>query len=78
MLKHSDEKSQERILDLRGPEGNAFGILGLAYRWSKQLGLDTDSILKEMQSSDYMNLVLTFEKYFGDYVTIYGSEILDV
>jgi len=78
MLKASEDKPQERVLDLRGPEGNAFCILGLASDWSKQLGLDTDEILKEMQSSDYKNLVLTFDKYFGSFITIYGSEILDV
>ena len=63
--------SAKKQIDLRGPEGNAFCLLGIASNFSKQLGHtkeQSDAIQKEMQSSDYDNLVDTFEKYFGDYV----------
>jgi hypothetical protein len=33
--------------------------------------LDTKQIQSEMMSGDYENLVNTFDKYFGDFVTLY-------
>lgn len=63
--------TQERSIDLTGPEGNAFNLLGLAKRWAKQIGKDPDDILKRMQSSDYDHLVEVFDKEFGDIVTLY-------
>ena len=60
------------ILDLEGPDGNAFVILGKAHCLANHLNLDSNAILNEMKSSDYNNLVKTFEKYFGEYVDIYG------
>ena len=72
---------QERTLDLRGPDGNAFVILGMAKNLAKQLArvnpeYNWEKIEREMTSGDYNNLVHTFERYFGDYVTIYGVEVL--
>ena len=58
-------------LDLTGPQGNAFVILGVAQNLSKQLELDGEAIMNEMQSGDYENLVDVFEKHFGNYVILY-------
>ena len=58
------------VIDLTGPQGNAFVLLGYAKDFAKQLGLDYDKISEEMKSSDYENLVETFDKYFGDYVVL--------
>lgn len=72
MIKPISEKQEQRPeLDLTGPDGNAFALLGYAQRWGTQLGLDTDAILAEMQSGDYEHLVKTFDRHFGDYVTLY-------
>lgn len=77
------EKEKERSIDLTGPEGNAFSILGMAKNLTDQLeevDPDTynwDKISDEMTSGDYKNLVETFEKYFGDFVTIYGWDELE-
>ena len=77
------DSPRERSIDLRGPEGNAFAILGLAKNLCSQLKeadperYDWDKINTEMTSSDYKNLVNTFEEYFGDYVTIYNADVLD-
>lgn len=54
-----------RLINLDGPDGNAFALLGYASRWAKDLELDKDKILNEMKSDDYVNLVSTFNKYFG-------------
>jgi alanine-alpha-ketoisovalerate/valine-pyruvate aminotransferase len=61
-------------IDLTGPQGNAFFLLGTASKLGRQLGWDKDEIeilLRQMRNSDYENLVNTFDKYFGNFVTLY-------
>jgi hypothetical protein len=58
-------------IDLTGPEGNAFFLLGIADRYSKRLGMDTDAILEDMKSSDYEHLIEVFDKHFGNFITLY-------
>lgn len=60
-------------IDLSGPEGNAFVLLGYATRIGQQLGYDDDQIKKittEMKSSDYEHLVITFDRHFGQVVDL--------
>ena len=62
---------KKRVIDLTGPDGNAFFLLGTASRLGYKLGWDdTGDILNEMQSSDYENLITVFDNYFGDYVDL--------
>lgn len=61
----------KRIIDLTGPQGNAFYLLGTASTLAKQLELDSEKIQSEMQESDYENLIKVFDSYFGDYVDLY-------
>lgn len=58
-------------IDLTGPEGNAFVLLGRAGNLAKQLGLDSKAIQAEMMKGDYEHLVNTFDKHFGHFVTLY-------
>jgi hypothetical protein len=58
----------EVVIDLTGPAGNAYALLGNARHWAKELELDWEEIHKEATSGDYENLVETLDKYFGDYV----------
>ena len=60
-----------RQIDLNGPEGNAFVLLGFAQQWAKDLGKDAKSISDEMRSSDYKNLVKVFEREFGNVCEVY-------
>jgi len=60
----------EIVIDLTGPQGNAFCLLGLAKGYADQLDLDAEAIMEEMKSGDYENLVETFDKYFGEYVVL--------
>jgi hypothetical protein len=57
-------------IDLSGPQGNAFYLLGIARRLAKQLDKPATPILEEMQSGDYDHLLEVFEKHFGEYVTL--------
>jgi hypothetical protein len=70
MIKSKKEKSGIEI-DLTGPQGNAFYLIGAAGNLAKQLGLDGKLIQTEMMSDDYDNLVNVFDKYFGNFVTLY-------
>ncbi len=72
MIKSIEEKRMGKVeIDLTGPDGNAFVLIGLASKWSKQLGLDSKKIQEEMTSGDYENLINTIEKYFGQFVILY-------
>jgi hypothetical protein len=71
MIKSIEEKETKLEIDLTGSDGNAFVLLGYASRLSKQLGLDGKTIQSEMMKGDYEHLVDTFDKYFGEYVTLY-------
>jgi len=59
-----------KIINLNGPDGNAFALLGMAKTWSKQLGLDYSDISKRMMSGDYEQLVDVFEETFSDFVEL--------
>ncbi len=67
----SEMESPRPEIDLTGPGGNAFALLGHAKKYARDLGLDADAIHEEMTSGDYEHLVETFDKHFGDYVTLY-------
>ena len=62
--------SKEIVIDLTGPDGNAFALLGTAIRLGKQLGLDTDIITSEMKTGDYENLVEVFDHHFGHFIIL--------
>ena len=63
-------KLDKMFIDIDGPNGNAFSLLGTACKLSKQLGLDNKAIEKEMTSSDYMNLLKVFDDNFGEFVVL--------
>ena len=58
-------------IDLTGPQGNVFFLIGTARNLAKQLGLDSVVIQKEMMSGDYENAVNVFDRHFGSFVTLY-------
>ena len=58
-------------IDLTGPQGNAYYILGVAKNLCKQVGVDFKPIMDEMTSGDYDNLIEVFDKKFGSVVTMY-------
>jgi len=70
-IKSIDEKPAERSIDLTGPKGNAYFLLGYAKSLAKDLGRDPKDITDRMKSGDYENLIEVFEKEFGEYVTLY-------
>jgi len=67
----SKKESLGISIDLTGPDGNAFVLIGTATKLARQLGLDGKSIQAEMMKGDYEHLVATFDKHFGHFVTLY-------
>jgi hypothetical protein len=63
-------ESDFTVIDLTGPDGNAFALMAYARRFGKQLELDWKSIIEEMKSGDYENLIKVFDKHFGDFVIL--------
>ena len=64
------------VIDLDGPDGNAFVLLGTAKRFAKQLcydDIEIDSMLADMRSSNYEHLLKVFDKHFGDFVILERS-----
>ena len=74
MIVPAQSQPQQLVLDLSGPDGNAFVILGHAKRMAEICGLDPNPILEDMMSSDYTHLVRTFDKHFGHCVTLIEPE----
>lgn len=66
---------QTIVMDIDGPQGNAYMLLGMArhlcdeLRWKEKV----KTIEDEMTSGDYINLLKTFDKYFGDFVILKTS-----
>jgi hypothetical protein len=60
----------EIVIDLTGPDGNAFVLMGYASRFAKQLGKDDKAIREEMMSGDYENLLEVFDRKFGTFVVL--------
>tara|TARA_Y100000389_G_C17451540_1_gene515173 strand:+ start:1112 stop:1330 length:219 start_codon:yes stop_codon:yes gene_type:complete len=58
------------VIDLTGPDGNAFALMGYAKKLAKQLDLDSTKITQEMMSGDYENLLEVFDSAFGDFVIL--------
>ena len=69
----SKDTYRKQVIDLTGPDGNAYYLLGTAMNLCKQLELSserTEEILDELKSSDYGNLIKVFDKYFGKLVDL--------
>tara|TARA_B100000902_G_C26449542_1_gene500052 strand:+ start:271 stop:486 length:216 start_codon:yes stop_codon:yes gene_type:complete len=64
------QPKKEIVIDLTGPDGNAFALLGYADRFAKQLDLDSVTIKAEMMNGDYENLIKVFDEWFGYFVIL--------
>ena len=64
------QPKKEIIIDLTGPDGNAFVLIVKAMSFAKIFGLNQESIKQEMMSGDYENLLQVFDKHFGHFVIL--------
>ena len=73
MIKSKKSLKRGIEIDLTGPDGNAYAVMGYAKSFGKQVGMSDSYIterLEEMMSSDYENLIKVFDKNFGSVVTL--------
>jgi len=68
-VKRSDPVAS-RIINIDGPAGNAWNLMGVASNLANHLGMNFGPIREEMMSGNYINLIKTFDKYFGDIITL--------
>lgn len=61
---------KEIIIDLTGPNGNSFVLMGMAKNFASQLGKDGQAIVEEMMLGDYEHLLSVFDREFGDFVIL--------
>ena len=67
--------SSGRVIDLQGPQGNAFALMAYAEDFLRQMGRRDEfrQMRTDMMSGSYENLIGIFEKNFGEYVTLVGK-----
>jgi hypothetical protein len=70
MIRKKIQRPNQIIIDLTGPDGNAFVLMGYAKRFAKQLGLDSNKIINEMTSGNYEHLLEVFDNAFGSFVIL--------
>ena len=71
MITSKRPKKTKIEIDLLGPEGNAFALLGIAKDLCHKLDLDWNYVHSEMTSGDYENLLQVMEHYFGNLIVMY-------
>ena len=75
MIRSKSEMSERGIeIDLTGPEGNAYVLLGYANRFARQLGYSDHQrlcLLDNMRLTTYDMLVEIFDREFGHFVTLW-------
>ena len=69
MIRKKRKKSGPIVIDLTGPQGNAYYLMAVVQSTFKKSGAPElgESIIKEMQSGDYEHLLKTFDLYLGDH-----------
>lgn len=73
MIRNKQEKTGPIIIDLTGPDGNAFVLMGMAKRFGRQLGWDSgkcQDLINEMMEGDYEHLLQVFDNAFGEFVIL--------
>jgi hypothetical protein len=73
MIKNlEDRKYPDKLeIDLTGPDGNAYALMGIATNLGKQLSKDHKAIIQEMMQGDYEELLGVMEKHFGDHIIMW-------
>ena len=69
MIREKQKHSGPIIVDLTGPDGNAFSLISLAQNLAKQLDYqpkERGELTAEMMSGDYENLLQVLDKHFGE------------
>lgn len=66
-------KETRPVIDLDGPGGNVFALIGYGRNLCRQLGTDPKAFSAEMMAGTYRDALKTFDKHFGEYVDLVGG-----
>ena len=72
-LDPKNTKPQKVKIDLQGPDGNAYVLLGYAKTFGEALGMTKEelkALSENMRSKDYIHLVKTFGETFESVVDV--------
>ena len=70
MIRKKEAKTGPIIIDLTGPDGNAYALMAYAKRFARELALDGEEIISNIMSGDYENLLQVFDENFGSFVIL--------
>lgn len=72
MIRSKQEKTGPIIIDLTGPDGNAFALMAYARQFATQLGWKDrgSALIENMMDGDYENLLQVFDNAFGEFVIL--------
>ena len=70
MIRKKQPRKGPIVIDLTGPDGNAYALMAYAKRFATQLGYDHKMIIGKMTSGDYEHLLEVFDSYFGKFVIL--------
>ena len=72
MIRNKKPHKGPIVIDLTGPDGNAYALMGYAKRFATQLGWEDKgaALINEMMEDDYEHLLEVFDNAFGDFVIL--------
>ena len=72
MIRNKQKHKGPIVIDLTGPDGNAYALMGYAKKFATQLGWKDKgaALINEMMEDDYEHLLEVFDNAFGDFVIL--------
>jgi len=72
MIRKKQKNTGPIVIDLTGPDGNAYALMGYAKKFATQLGWKDKgaALINEMMEDDYEHLLEVFDNAFGDFVIL--------
>lgn len=69
MIRKKSKSRTPTVIDLTGPEGNAFYLIGIVQNTFNRSGAPELGafIVEEMKKGDYEHLLKVFDMYLGDH-----------
>ena len=73
MIRQKQEREGPIVIDLTGPDGNAYALMSIATNLGRQLEWDRvriQELMNEMMDGDYEHLIQVFDREFGAFVIL--------
>jgi len=72
MIRNKQKNTGPIVIDLTGPDGNAYALMAYAKKFATQLGWKDKgaALINEMMEDDYEHLLEVFDNAFGDFVIL--------